>query len=498
MPYANSGPAGQAGSIGVGPLTAFAETWGFLHHSTDMWMSGNASPEAIRARAAHRLNTLVAHARRHSKFYRDVYHGLGPGRVPLEQLPVVTKSKLMASFDDWVTRPELKLGPLLEFTQDPARIGRPYMGQYAVWTSSGTTGTPGVFIQDPQALAVYEALFAVRTGVDARAMLRAISGGGRFAFTAAIDGHFSGITMWSRMCLLNPWMSRHTRAFSVLQSVQHVSEQLAGFAPEILTSYASELVALAEQQHEGRLALHLKGIWSGGETLSRRDRADIAGAFGCPVVDDYGASEFLNIAFDCGCGALHLNRDWVILEAVDREGRPVPDGTASSTVLLTNLANFIQPIIRYDLGDSVTFLPEPCPCGSPLPALRVEGRCYDTICLERTDGKMEPVIPLALCTAIEERAGVYRFQVVEEAANHLMLRIDPGEATGDANAVAIRTEECIRGFCAELGAQNVFIRTDPEPPRVNPISGKLRRVCARQRPEATRPAAASVRPSQSA
>jgi phenylacetate-CoA ligase len=483
MPHSNNAPDGHASAHGVSPMTAFAaETWGFLHHSTDLWLASLAGPDVVRTRATHRLNSLVTHARRYSKLYRDLYQGLAPGRVTLEQLPVVTKSELMTHFEDWVTRPDLKLEPLLRFTRDPARIGRPYLGQYAIWTSSGTTGTPGLFIQDPHALAVYEALFAVRNGVDARAMLRAISGGSRFAFAAAIDGHFSGITTWTRMRLLNPWMSSHTRAVSVLQPVQSVCEQLTDFAPEILTSYASELVALAEQQREGRLALKLKGIWSGGESLSRRDRADVAGAFGCPVIDDYGASEFLNIAFDCGCGTLHVNRDWVILEAVDRDGRPVPDGTASSTVLLTNLANFIQPIIRYDLGDSVTFLPEPCPCGSPLPALRVEGRSDDTICLERADGSLERVIPLALCTAIEERAGVFRFQVVEEAANRLLLRIDPCE--GNANEVAARTEQCIRHFFEELGAGDVFIRTDPGPPQINPINGKLRRVCARQHPEA--------------
>jgi phenylacetate-CoA ligase len=473
----------EMNDAGAASLPAMAlETWDFLRHSSDLWLAGIAGPEVLRTRAELRLNSLVAHARRNSRFYRDLYQGLAPGRVSLEELPVVTKSELMAQFEDWVTRPDLKLDALVEFTRNPARIGRPYLGQYAVWTSSGTSGTPGLFIQDPQALAVYEALFAVRNGLDARAMLRAISSGSRFAFAAAIDGHFSGITMWTRMRLFNPWMSSHTRAMSVLQPVHSVCQQLTDFAPEILTSYASELVALAEQQREGRLALQLKGIWSGGETLSPRDRADVAGAFGCPVVDDYGASEFLNIAFDCGCGALHLNRDWVILEAVDRDGRPVPDGTASATALLTNLANFIQPIIRYDLGDSVTFLPELCPCGSPLPALRVEGRCDDAICLERSDGQMERVIPLALCTAIEERAGVHRFQLVEEGGNQLILRIDPSE--GNPSEVAARTEECIRSFCAELGAHEVTVRTDPGPPQINPISGKLRRVCARHGPGA--------------
>jgi phenylacetate-CoA ligase len=482
MPYSSNGTsAGHAALSAARPFAAVAaEAWGFLNHSTDLWLAGISTPDVIRGRASHRLNTLVAHTRRHSNLYRDLYQGLPPGRVSIEQLPVTTKSQLMANFDDWVTRSDVTLDAVVQFTHDPARIGRPFLGQYTIWTSSGTTGTPGLFIQDPHALAVYEALFAVRNSIDARSMLRSMAAGARFAYAAAVEGHFSGITMWRRTLQLNPWMAPFTRAISVLQPLDRICDQLAEFDPLILTSYASELVSLAEQQREGRLALKLKGIWSGGETLSRRDRADIVGAFGCPVIDDYGASEFLNIAFDCGCGGLHINRDWVILEPIDREGRPVPDGTPSASVLLTNLANFVQPIIRYDLGDSVTVLTQPCACGSPLPAIRVEGRRDDTICLERSDGQLERVAPLALCTAIEERAGVYRFQVLEEAANHLAVRIDPSE--GNCEEVATRTEECIRSYCAELGARDVFVRRDPEPPQVDPVNGKLRRVRARRNP----------------
>jgi phenylacetate-coenzyme A ligase PaaK-like adenylate-forming protein len=195
------------------------------------------------------------------------------------------------------------------------------------------------------------------------------------------------------------------------------------------------------------------------------------------VVDDYGASEFLNIAYDCGCGSLHLNRDWVILEAVDREGLPVPDGTASDTALLTNLANFVQPIIRYDLGDSITFLTEPCPCGSSLPSIRVEGRRDDSIFLLRADGQPERVVPLALCTAIEERTGVYRFQVIEEAPNRLTLRIDPAE--GDALEAGTRVAQCLHEYFAERGVSQISLRTDPQPPLRSAGGGKIRRVCAR-------------------
>lgn len=55
----------------------------------------------------------------------------------------------------------------------------------------------------------------------------------------------------------------------------------------------------------------------------------------------------------CRRGRLHVNSDWFILEPIDAAGRPTPPGERSDSVLVTNLANRVQPVIRYDLGDSV-------------------------------------------------------------------------------------------------------------------------------------------------
>jgi phenylacetate-coenzyme A ligase PaaK-like adenylate-forming protein len=46
--------------------------------------------------------------------------------------------------------------------------------------------------------------------------------------------------------------------------------------------------------------------------------------------------------------------DTCIAECVDDAGRPVPDGTTSSRVLVTNLHNHTQPLIRYELTDRFT------------------------------------------------------------------------------------------------------------------------------------------------
>ena len=102
----------------------------------------------------------------------------------------------------------------------------------------------------------------------------------------------------------------------------------------------------------------------------------------------FAASEFQAIAIECEQEWLHVNSDWVILEPVGVDHQPTPLGEPSHTVLLTNLANRVQPLIRYDLGDSVLARPDPCPCGNPLPAIRVLAAAMTSSdCSTRPDGR---------------------------------------------------------------------------------------------------------------
>ena len=60
---------------------------------------------------------------------------------------------------------------------------------------------------------------------------------------------------------------------------------------------------------------------------------------------------------------MHIADDLVILEPADADGNVVPYGQPADRLLLTNLYNLAQPLIRYDLVDAVTISDEPCPCG---------------------------------------------------------------------------------------------------------------------------------------
>jgi phenylacetate-coenzyme A ligase PaaK-like adenylate-forming protein len=208
--------------------------------------------------------------------------------------------------------------------------------------------------------------------------------------------------------------------------------------------------------------------------LPAATRRAIERAFGCPVINEYGASECLSIAHECAHGALHVNSDWVLLEAVDAQGDPCPPGEISHTTLVTNLANWLQPVIRYDLGDRVTRLSRPCPCGSPLPAVRVDGRQDDIVSLRAPGGARVRLPPLALATVVEESASVHRFQLVQDADDRLGLRIDPEEGTR-AEAWR-RAAPALRAYLKRQGLPNVRLALRREPPRLDAGSGKLRSV----------------------
>jgi hypothetical protein len=153
-------------------------------------------------------------------------------------------------------------------------------------------------------------------------------------------------------------------------------DRLNEFRPNSLVAYPSVLDWLAVQSSPMRLAPYLRQVGSTGEHLTDRARQRITQAFGVPVFDHYGIGECLFLADGCPTdGGSHVNADWAILEVVDKDYRPVPAGQPGAKILVTNLANTVQPIIRYEVGDVVTLAERPCRCGSRLPWIeRIDGR----------------------------------------------------------------------------------------------------------------------------
>jgi len=429
-----------------------------------------------------RLAALLASAFRDSPFYRRRRPAPSDALPQLDRVEPVEKSELMQHFDDWCTDRQITRASVDAFLSDPAHLGDAYLGRYLVWTSSGTTGEPGIFVQDEQSLAVFDALDALRLhgGPTAAPPWASWAGAPRYAFAAATGGHFAGVASIARLqhiaaaAPLMPWLAPQLRTFSVQQPLATLAAELQAFEPTVLITYPSCADALAQVQAEGSMRLTLSEVWVGGEQLSAEQRTRIHTAFGCRVHNNYGSSEFYAMAWECAEGCLHLNHDWLILEPVDRQLRPVASGEASHSVLLTNLANRTQPLLRYKLGDSVRLLGEGCACGSGFPAIEVQGRADHTLVLHDARRREVRLLPLALTTVIEEGAQVTQFQLLCTASDRLELRFEPEVA--DSPATFRRAQTALLNYLSAQGLPQVAVTYGSAPPLRHARSGKLERV----------------------
>lgn len=146
-------------------------------------------------------------------------------------------------------------------------------------------------------------------------------------------------------------------------------------------------------------------------------------------------------------------------------------------MLVTNLANRVQPLIRYDLGDRITMAVDPCACGNRLPAMTLEGRTGDLLTFTGPSGRTVSVLPLALATVIEDTAGVSRFQAIRTGPHTVSVRLEFG-THADPAQVWVDLDRRLGAFFAGQGLADMVIEHSAEPPSIDPRTGKFRQVWA--------------------
>lgn len=430
---------------------------------------------AIAARRDRRLAALLAHARR-TAFYRRHWSG-APAGAGLADLPPVTRETWVEGFEESVTDPAITREAVWAYMQDRARIGRPWLNRYSVCRSSGISGKKSLFVNDQDAMDVYWALWLTRAWIPwlgALGATRLGRRGGRVAALIATNGHYASAAMVRRPSPLGGLADIRSSTLSIQKPVSRICRALEYWRPAGLVGYPTALERLAVEQRAGRLSLDIVVAVSVSEWVEPAARSRVEEAFGCPLRDSYAASEFLALGFECSDRWLHVNADWAVLEPVDAELRPVAPGETSHTTLVTNLANRAQPVVRHDLGDRVTQRPDPCPCGSPLPAVRVEGRQNDTLVF-RHAGREVALMPMALITVLAAVPGLEPgSQMVQTAADTLSLRVRFAEGV-DPDATWEAAERRLRAYLRSQGLPHVVLERSPIPPGRDPRTGKLSR-----------------------
>lgn len=127
-----------------------------------------------------------------------------------------------------------------------------------------------------------------------------------------------------------------------------------------ISGYSSMIYEVAKCVNELELGpIPLKMVKGTSEMILDAYHPESLKAFGKNITSEYGAAEAGLIAFECPEGGIHVNIENVILEQ-----------NTDGELLVTNLSSYSFPVIRYRLGDMVTFSDETCACGRNHPVLK--------------------------------------------------------------------------------------------------------------------------------
>lgn len=417
----------SAQATGSHPLAhpdPFIKTERFFYHIHRIEHGRRGGLAAIKRSQKRNLVNLLRMAKAHSPFYARRLRGVDPDRASLRDIAPITKPELMQHFNEVVTDPTLDYEQCHAFVNDPGTLGQLFAGKYVLAHTSGSTGKRGIFAFDRFCWEFAQSLGFAQPFIDLPRKHRLIQAPLRkvpIALVIPTGGHYTSYLIPAVTGKYRDFFSRLTY-MDILDPFEVIVEKLNKLQPLALHSYPTMLEALAHYQEQGRLKINPIVVSGASEPFPENIKRHLQKVFpGVGIVEVYAATEVPTMAHTCLHGRMHLGADWVILENVDRQGKPVPVGERGEMVYATSLYSYAQPIIRYELTDAIRYHPEPCPCGCPLPTIEVAGRTNDTLWIPDKSGKVVTLLATPILVAFMEVPGLRQYQLVQDAPKRIHI-----------------------------------------------------------------------------
>ncbi|MFZ5587719.1 MAG: phenylacetate--CoA ligase [Thermodesulfobacteriota bacterium] len=227
---------------------------------------------------------------------------------------------------------------------------------------------------------------------------------------------------------------------------------LVDFQTTVLCCTSSMALLMAEEVNRRGLMdrVRVRKVIYGSERTSDAMRRRIGeGLGGVELFDIPGMTELYGPGTGLECAAhqgIHYWADYYILEVLDPETlAPVAPGEVGEMVV-TTLRKEAAPLIRYRTRDLTRLIPEPCPCGNPLPRHdRLLGRSDDMIKYRAVNiypGQIDGVLSYSRGVGSE-------YQIILEhrqGKDWMTIRVEriPGSAPGDDERVARDIQRAIK------------------------------------------------------
>jgi phenylacetate-CoA ligase len=310
-----------------------------------------------------RLDALIRRARQHVPYYRD----LPPPSTAAD--PVKAMEETLSSI------PPLEKS---EYSDQPAAFLARDVGRWRLLhgRTSGTTGTALPLAYTPETLAEeYATVWRMRRacGVPDPSAPNLTFNGNIIVPFRQTAPPFWRHNAWSSQTLFSIYHMTPANLRDYVDAIHRTPARYVQGYPSSIHLAARAMLEEGRPLPPGRL----QAVFPSSETLLAFQRQTIEKAFGAPVSDRYGVSEFGVSMTECRERRLHVDMEFCIVEV---EAKEETAGSVTGPLLITGLALDATPLLRYRIGDVGTRSRKPCPCGRPGDVfLDIDGRIEDYV-----------------------------------------------------------------------------------------------------------------------
>ena len=298
------------------------------------------------------LRDFLSYVNEHSTFYKHLYSDIDISIIDtvedIKLLPVVDKEMLRANIEAVYTIDEKDA--ISSFT-------------------GGTTGKALKVLftkEDFQSRMAYLDAFKFKLGIDPFKVRKATFSGRSLVYKNNTKIFWRKNFVYRQKLYSTFHLSRENMPLYI--------SDLNKYKPEVLNGFVSAIYEIAEYIDREKVDLSFvpQAIFTTSETLLPMHRTIIEEVFKCKVYDQYASAEGAPFITECEEGNLHYNLDTGIIEVNENHDMIVTSFTTKGT-----------PLVRYNIGDRVTFKEGSCSCGSSHPLVEnIEGRKVDYLYTE--------------------------------------------------------------------------------------------------------------------
>lgn len=298
------------------------------------------------------LSKFIKFARDNSEFYRTLYSKIDVNSInsieDLKKLPIVNKETIRENIKDIIT---IEKGKGIENH------------------TGGTTGKSLIVLctlRDNMRNMAFLDNYRERVGFINRKMKRATFNGKHIVPPKQKKPIFWRYNASGKQMIFSSFhISERNIGFYV--------KKLNEFKPQAIDGFLSSMCDIASyiERHNIKLEFQPIAIFPTSEMLTDESRNLLERTFSCKVYNQYGSSEGAPVLNECSSQSLHMEMASGIFEHVE-EGK--------EEILVTGFTTYGTPLIRYRIGDSMSFTKEAekCNCGIESPLVKkIEGRSND-------------------------------------------------------------------------------------------------------------------------